>query len=83
MAAQTLSGSPSQRQWSLNPLSTTFQFWGPWMSCSPSLSLCFLTHSFIHSFNACSLSAPSTAGVAPPLGIYVSPHVRKRIDVRM
>lgn len=67
MAARTLLGCRSQRQWRLNPLSTTFQLLWPWMSRSPSLSLRFLTHSFIHSF-----SAPSTSGVAPPLGISVS-----------
>lgn len=50
MAARTLLGCRSQRQWRLNPLSTTFQLLWPWMSRSPSLSLRFLTHPFIHSF---------------------------------
>lgn len=77
MAARTLLGCRSQRQWRLNPLSTTFQLWWPWMSRSPSLSLRFLTHSFIHSF-----SAPSTSGVAPPLGISVSTHAGKCTQVR-
>lgn len=77
MAARTLLGCRSQRQWRLNPLSTTFQLLWPWMSRSPSLSLRFLTHSFIHSF-----SAPSTSGVAPPLGISVSTHAGKCTQVR-
>lgn len=77
MAARTLLGCRSQRQWRLNPLSTTFQLLWPWVSRSPSLSLRFLTHSFIHSF-----SAPSTSGVAPPLGISVSTHAGKCTQVR-